>query len=461
MQEYGKHNQSSEKMALDIRSILIDIVRNWWILLLAGASAAMLLYSAVSFMYQPEYTVSTTFVVKSKGSGSNAMSNISAASETARMFSAVLENSILQKKVQEDLGVDQINAKTSTSLVQESNLLQLSVAADTPQMAFLVLKSILKNYPSVSDYIMPDVVLITLEAPVISDTPSNQLPVRRYMEYAFLAAAAAVAAIFGMCSYMRDTVKNVQEFPQKIDGDLLGTIYHEKKKRRARSMLITNSLHSMGYVEGYHLLATRIKGRMDKRSAKVMMITSAWENEGKSTVSANLAIALAQGGSRVLLMDCDFRKPALYKLFEVKPDCTRDLSDVVQGKADSDNLLGQVGKIGLYVAFCYRPLGNSTEVLGNGNLEAVIADYYGSVDYIILDTPPMALVADAEEFVKMADAAILVVRQDQVLARDINDALDALDGDGKVLGCVYSNVHTLFHEQTVSGAYSYYGNHRD
>ncbi len=104
----------------------------------------------------------------------------------AQKFSVILDNNILKKTVMEELGLDSFPATMNASIVQESNLMQLSVTADSPEHAYLILESVLRNYPTLSDYIIPNVVLQTLEQPQISGSPSNQLPVRQYMIYAFL-----------------------------------------------------------------------------------------------------------------------------------------------------------------------------------------------------------------------------------------------------------------------------------
>ena len=70
-------------------------------------------------------------------------------------------------------------------------------------------------------------------------------------------------------------------------------------------------------MESLKRIASRVRGRLDRRGGKVLLVTSVAENEGKSTLAANLALALSEEQNRVLLLDCDFRQPALYKIFEL------------------------------------------------------------------------------------------------------------------------------------------------
>ena len=121
--------------------------------------------------------------------------------EMAQKFEAILENTILKKKVMEELSLSSFPAKMNASIVPESNLMELSVTADSPETAFRVLRSVLKNYTTISDYIIPNVVLETLQQPQVSGVPSNQIPTKKYAATAFLAAALAMAALIGLAWY--------------------------------------------------------------------------------------------------------------------------------------------------------------------------------------------------------------------------------------------------------------------
>ena len=79
----------------------------------------------------------------------------------------------------EELSLSSFPAKMNASIVPESNLMELSVTADSPEMAFRILKSVLNNYTSISDYIIPNVVLETLQQPQVSGVPSNQIPTKK------------------------------------------------------------------------------------------------------------------------------------------------------------------------------------------------------------------------------------------------------------------------------------------
>lgn len=197
---------------------------------------------------------------------------------------------------------------------------------------------------------------------------------------------------------------------------------------------------------------------MDKKKAKVLLVTSVTENEGKSTVAANLALSLAQENKRVLLIDCDFRKPAQYKIFDVAKNEAANLPEVLKNHSGLTNLIKKNKDSGLYMIFNSKASDSMEGLIENGTLKNILDFCRQKMDYIIMDTSPLSLVADTEELAELADASVLVVRQDMVLAKDINDAVDILNQTkGRVIGCVFNDVMTGIAKGT--GNYGYGGHY--
>lgn len=447
--ENGQNGQNGET-DWDLRSILRDLAKSGWVILLIACSAAMVTYTVLTVCHRDRYTVKTTFAVMGRGENASAASSLAATYDMTQKFEAILENSILKKKVTEELKLSSFPAKMSASIVPESNLMELSVTADSPKTAFRILKSVLENYTSVSDYIIPAVVLETLQQPQVTGIPSNEIPKERYAVTAFLATAGMVVLL----SWMRDTVKNESEFTRKVDADLLGVVCHERKRKNS-SMLITNPARSFSYVESLRHAASRVRGRLDQKNGKVLLVTSVAENEGKSTLAANLALSMAEEQNRVLLLDCDFRQPALYKIFEIPEKDGKDFEKVITGKEPAAGVFEKYRDTNVYTGLCRARLLDPSEAIGGEIFRRILETCRTNMDYIILDTPPMGIAADAEEMAEFADAAVLAVRQDSVLTRDINDAIDALNQkEEKVIGCVFGNVYPGFGER-IGGSYGY------
>lgn len=447
---------------IDLISMLKDIAKEWWAILLLSLAVALFADIWVNATYQPEYKTSTTFVVTAKGMNTNVYQNLNSTQQLAQQFTEILDSNVLKKKVAQDLNMSSLNIDSSVDLVPETNLITLSVKAGTAVESYRILQSIMKNYNTVSDYAIKNVIIETIQSPAVSMAPVNPLNEKKTMVIAFIAAAAVLMVLVAGISYLRDTIKNPKDVTSKLDTRLLGSIYHEKKSKSLKlrkkkefvSMLISNPLRSFQYAESNKMMASRVRSYLDKENAKTLLVTSVMENEGKSTVAANLALGLAQEGNRVMLIDCDFRKPAQYKIFDMEGKNGDDLGKVLTGKAGTENLIRNWNDTNLYMIL-NRTSSNSIEtMLKSTTLRQIVGFCRQNMDYVIIDTSPLALVSDTEELAQMADASVLVVRQDTVLTKDINDAIDILNNTrGKVLGCVLNDASS----SQITGSTAHYG----
>lgn len=447
---------------IDLISMLKDIAKEWWAILLLSLAVALFADIWVNVTYQPEYKTSTTFVVTAKGMNTNVYQNLNSTQQLAQQFTEIMDSNVLKKKVAQDLKMSSLNIDSSVDLVPETNLITLSVKAGTAVESYRILQSIMKNYNTVSDYAIKNVIIETIQSPAVSMAPVNPLNEKKTMIIVFIAAAAVFMVLVAGLSYLRDTIKNPKDVTSKLDTRLLGSIYHEKKSKSIKlrkkkefvSMLISNPLRSFQYAESNKMMSSRVRSYMDKENAKTLLVTSVMENEGKSTVAANLALGLAQEGSRVMLIDCDFRKPAQYKIFDMEGKDADDLGKVLTGKAGTENLICNWNDTNLYMIL-NRTSSNSIEaLLKSTTLRQIVGFCRQNMDYVIIDTSPLALVSDTEELAQMADASVLVVRQDTVLTKDINDAIDILNNTrGKVLGCVLNDASS----SQITGSTAHYG----
>lgn len=176
-----------------------------------------------------------------------------------------------------------------------------------------------------------------------------------------------------------------------------------------------------------------------KKDYKTILVTSTLEGEGKSTISANLALAMAQQGKKVLLIDADLRRRVQYKVFG-KEDFA-DLGDYLDGKIDLDEVIEQDEENNLYYAFPKTPRENADELLENGKMQNLLEQMEKVMDYIIIDTAPSGITRDAQVLSGFVDAALIVVKQEKAKIVVINDMIDELEQEKmEVMGFVLNNV---------------------
>jgi protein-tyrosine kinase len=205
--------------------------------------------------------------------------------------------------------------------------------------------------------------------------------------------------------------------------------------------------HSLA-AEQYRALRTRIVQAENGRALRVVLVTSPGKGDGKSVSAANLALTMAQQfQQRVLLLDADLRRPQLHRLLGLGDG--PGLADVLMGGADLDAALMPVPGRNLWVLPAGAPPGHPAELLGSSGMRRVLDTLRGRFDRIVVDTPPVAPLADVRILSPLADGIVLIVRAGVTLRPAIESALSGFDRE-RVLGVVLNAA-----DPTESAPYTY------
>ena len=450
--------------------IAMDLLRNIWVILLAAAAVWLGVTGVCDLTYVPEYTASATMAVSAKGENGDAYSSLLVTSQMAEVFGEVFRSDVLYEKIASEMGVEQIDGEISASVIEETNLLVLTAASENPRQAYLILDAALSNYESVSEYLFSNAVLRMVEEPSVPYSPSNALNVDRYRKLGTLAGAALVICGIGLISVLRYTVKTQTGARRNLDGRIRGVIPFEQKahtlkgmiKRQNRSLLISSALVSMQFSEAVRKAATRVESHMRRKKMKVLLVSSVAENEGKSSVAANLALALAEKRRKVVLVDLDLRKPALFKVFDRPKTKKKMLGAYLNGEAEMEEVIDYDRKTRLYRIFQDKTISDSGRILDSEKLEHLLEVCRLKADYVIIDSSPMGVTSDVEVLMKYADSVLLVVRQDWSDIRAVNDKADIVRQSRKDFSGFLLNA---FHREPdlmdgTPGGYGYYGYRR-
>lgn len=202
--------------------------------------------------------------------------------------------------------------------------------------------------------------------------------------------------------------------------------------------------------EAYRSLRTNIQYSSFDKKYQTLVVTSANPGEGKSTVSGNLALVLAQGESKVLLVDCDMRRPSMHKNFRVTN--TYGISDLLIGKQKLETVINNVNSnLSIITAGNIPP--NPAEMLASKAMTAFLEDMKNKYDYIVLDTPPLQAVTDAQILSTKADGTLVVVRAGVTKKEAVHNAASMLKKvNGHVIGTVLNAA-----ENKKDKYYYYYG----
>ena len=199
--------------------------------------------------------------------------------------------------------------------------------------------------------------------------------------------------------------------------------------------LVVLSGRSVG-AEKIRILAARLRQLQDQRPVKKLLITSTVKDEGKTVLSANLAMSLAKTKQRVLLIDGDCHQANAGRLLGANG--SPGLTDWWRAERAIQGYLMRVNRLPLWFLPAGEPVEQPLEMLQSGRLSDLVNTMSGWFDWVIIDSPPSAPVADAAVWGDMADAILLIARKGRTPKRLLRKVLDSLD-DKKLLGVVLND----------------------
>jgi polysaccharide biosynthesis transport protein len=284
-------------------------------------------------------------------------------------------------------------------------------------------------------------------APVEPNIPRNLL----------LAAVLGLATGVGLAFLLEglDNTVRTTDQAQMISGVAsLGMIPLGSKSARegpnSKRLVIASSKEAVELVtqvrpqsqmaESYRALRTSLLLSNLGAPPKVIMVTSALPQEGKTTTSINTAVVLAQKGVRVLLIDADLRRPSIHKTLGMGPHS--GLSNVLTGSTTLDQAITRTAILpNLFVLPAGTPPPNPAELLASANLKDVLDQLREQYDHIVIDTPPSLSVTDAVVLSPRADAVVLVIRSGQTTKQALRRSRDILTQvNAKVVGVLLNAV---------------------
>src|SRR6185369_15351703 len=229
-----------------------------------------------------------------------------------------------------------------------------------------------------------------------------------------------IAAAFAI-DYLDDTVKTPEDVTWRLRLDFLGLV---PKVHGERHPLLSGPVpHDFG--EAFRALRTALVASSGTDATRLIAITSTQPLEGKTTTAVNLALALAIGGARVLLMDADMRRPSLHKAMRLPND--RGLAELLSGKARMREVVQRCGDPNLLVIPAGHTPSNPSELLGSDRMRAFLHQLAtGPFDWIIIDTPRVLAVTDAVVLAPLVHGVSFVIGAEMTRWRLAERAIETL-----------------------------------
>jgi capsular exopolysaccharide synthesis family protein len=266
--------------------------------------------------------------------------------------------------------------------------------------------------------------------------------------------SVVVGGVFGLglayfIEYLDTSIKTIDDIERTLGMQILGVIPQKVR------ILTEESQNSPSY-EAYRILWTNIEFARQENRIQSLLVTSGGVAEGKTTTIVNLAIAIANSGLNVLLVDSDFRRPRVHRLLDVSNQT--GLSDILMKNADPDGVIARTSVPNLWVVPSGKVPPNAVGLLTSKRLKECVDHFANKYDIVLYDSPPVLGLSDSAVLASLVDRVLLCVEYRKYPKSISLRAKKTLEGvGGKILGAVINNINVLKEDPTYySQVYHYF-----
>lgn len=268
-----------------------------------------------------------------------------------------------------------------------------------------------------------------------------------------LAAGVGIAVLRTVLDTRVRTIKDVED---ATGAPTLGGIAFDPNAQ-ARPLIVASAARDPR-AEAFRSLRTNVRFLAVGGDPAVFVVTSAGPGEGKSTTAANLAIAFAESGSRVALIDGDLRLPRVADYFAIEGGV--GLSDVLVGRVTVSDALQRWGRGTLFLLPSGTVPPNPAELVGSAAMQALLTELKAAFDIVIIDAPPVLLVTDAAVMARFSDGALMVAAAGRTHKARLTAGTQSIEAVGaRVAGTIITMLPTTGPDKTAYGSYAYGSQH--
>ena len=469
-----KNINQNEEIEIDLRRLIGALVNKAWLIGIVAVVCAVVVFAYTLFFVTPLYQSSAMFYVNnssiSLGEASLSISSgdISASRGLVKSYIVIMNTRETLNDVIDYAGVDrtygQLKGMISAAAVDNTEIFRVTVTSPDPKEAEQIANSIAYILPKRISSIIEGTSAKIVDSAVVPSAPSSPSYTKNTL-IGFLVGMMLCAGIIVIRELMDISVHSEDDIAESCRYPVLAAVpdmevhskggsyygYGQKRtadksgaKKTGKTELVGGNI-SFAAAESYKLLRTKLQFSFtEESSCHVIGVSSALTGEGKSLSAVNLAYTMSQLGKRVLLIDCDMRRPSLATKLPINK--TPGLSDFLTGQATAENLIQHCGirndEKAFHAISSGRTPPNPMELLSTQKMSKMLDRLRQVYDYIILDLPPVGEVGDALAVAKLTDGMLVVVRQDYCNRIALNAAIRQFEFvDAKILGVVFNCIN--------------------
>lgn len=474
-----REKMQHDEIEIDIGRIFHSIMERIWRVIIVSVLCAAMVFGYTYYFVTPQYQADAMFYVNNNSFsvGDAALSITNGDLVTSR---GLVDSYIVILKTREtlnevidyagaDLSYSQVSGMISASAVDETEIFRVTVTNPDPKQAEEIANAIAYILPKRIGNIMDGTSAKIVDSAVVPAAPSSPSYTKNAM-IGFLLGFLLCAGSIALKEIFDTTIRSEEDIEQVCAHPVLSAVpnmqgggkkkvrydYYDVKKKKPgkkqsarekakvqkQNEALIGSNTSFVATEAYKRLRTKLQFSFtDDGTSRVIGLSSALSGEGKSLTAVNLAYTLAQLNKRVIILDCDMRRPTLADKMSLnkKPG----LSEYLTGQHEFKDVVQRYGREEEEVAFHVISAGenppNPVEMLSSLRMERLLDNLREAYDYILLDLPPVSEVTDAMAIAPRTDGMLLVVRQDYCDRIVLNETVQQFAFiNAKVLGVVFN-----------------------
>lgn len=435
----NERNMIKTEFEINIKRIMQAVLHKSWLVILAAILSAVLAFLGTYYFITPLYKSSAMFYVNnsmSLGGTSLSIGDITASKDLVDSYITILKTRETLNEVIDyagvDLGYSELLKMITASSVDETEIFRVTVTSPDADEAELLANAIADLLPSRIKAIIEGSSAKVVDHAVVASSPSSPSYTKNTL-VGFLLGFALCVAVVVLMEVFDITIRSEEDISQCTGKPILAAVpdmnsntksgyYYGSSRKSKKNKLALGSKDSVmvgggisfAAAEAYKLLRTKLQFSFaDENDCHVIGVSSSLAGEGKTTSAINIAYSLAQLDNRVLLIECDLRRPTLSVKAPVEkvPGLTNylarqvSLEEITQVCAFDDSCSFHAISSG-------RIPPNPVELLSSERMRKAMEKLKKDYDYIIMDLPPVAEVSDGLVASKMTDGMLIVVRQD-------------------------------------------------
>lgn len=428
---------------LNIVQILMLLLRNWWVIALTTLLFTLATWGVTQYLVPREYTASALFYVNNGAFAEDnrfSGSDMDASRSLAETYTVILTaNQTLNAAIEEaglNLSAEEAVTMVRTATVGETELFQFSITARDPEQAFRLAAALEKVFPERIREMMPNSQTHVVQPSAMPTEPSAPHVLRNLVTgcmsgFVFACSALLMYAMFDVTIRWESDMADVAHIP---------VLTRVPEIKGGSDQFSPNRKMNPDVQEAYKTLRTKLAFATDFPSGcQVIGVCSAMAGEGKSTTSINLAYEMSLRHKRVLLVDCDLRRPSVHQKlsWKLKPGMSDHLALQTPVEQIVQTYISRKSQFDVICAGRVPP--NPSELLSSPRLGKLFEQLRQEYDVIVVDLPPVGEVSDGIVLAKHTDGTVLVVRRNYCNRQRLTAAVEQFASmKARVLGIVFN-----------------------